>query len=80
MSKRDNGRELLIKLLEHRELDEVLGSLKKEVKKDDKPKKWFSDPWKVWALLILSYPIVGPFYQALGTLSAKAMLLVITGK
>lgn len=78
MSKRDNGRDLLIKLLEHRELDEVLGSLKKEVKKDDKPKKWYHNTLTVYAIMILSWPIVGPLFALLQYLSQYALVKILT--
>lgn len=77
MSKRNSLVRELLELEELRELKEVL---KKQEPKKEEPKKGLFhkiDPVKLWIILVLAYPFVGPLYLAMIKLSVTAMYTAI---
>lgn len=59
----------LDKFLTLKQMEQIAGLLKKEEKKDDLKKMievwWSKNFWKVYAILIMLYPLIGGSYRAI---------------
>lgn len=60
-----DNRSTLRELIELIELKEVKELLQKKEEKKPPPKWWALNPIKLYIILVLSYPLIGPLYYKL---------------